>query len=143
MSEQLNKDIESSNTKREEAKAGVAKLHKELATLNKQLGESEVCTLLPPPKRKSSTEFSCTLQDSHSKAERKLQEERATLTRFDNELKELERVIKEKKQAVADADLELTKLQHDAQVLAKEKTAAVNYVANLEKQHEWIAEESS
>jgi structural maintenance of chromosome 2 len=61
------------------------------------------------------------LKESHEKAERKLQEEHATLTRFDNELKELERVIKEKKQAMADADLELTKLQHDIQVLAKEK----------------------
>lgn len=56
-------------------------------------------------------------------------------------MKELERVIKDKKQAVKDADLELTKLEHDMQVLAKEAAAATNLVANLEKQHEWIAEE--
>jgi structural maintenance of chromosome 2 len=53
-------------------------------------------------------------------------------------LKELERVIKEKKQDVSDADLALKKLEHEMQVLGKEKTAAANFVANLEKQYEWI-----
>jgi septal ring factor EnvC (AmiA/AmiB activator) len=82
-------------------------------------------------------------QAAHAKAEKKLQEERATLTRFDNELKELERVIKEKKQAVSDADLQLKKYEHDMQALTKEKTAAVNFVANLEKQYDWIPDESA
>jgi structural maintenance of chromosome 2 len=80
-------------------------------------------------------------QGLHAAAERKLQEERATLTRFDNELSDLERVIKDKKQAVANADLELTKLQHDVQVATKEAAAVSNFIANLEKQHDWIAEE--
>jgi len=63
------------------------------------------------------------------------------LTRFDNELKELERVVKEKKQAISDADLQVKKLEHDIQNLAKEKTAATNFVANLERQYDWIVEE--
>ncbi|KAH9841337.1 uncharacterized protein C8Q71DRAFT_883960 [Rhodofomes roseus] len=65
----------------------------------------------------------------------------ATLSRFDNELKELERVIKEKKQAISDADMQLKKLEHDWQALAKEKPAATNFITNLEKQYDWIAEE--
>ena len=73
---------------------------------------------------------------------RKLQEERATLTRFDNELKELEEVIKGKKQAISDAELQLKKLEHDLQALGKDKVTAANFVANLEKMHEWIAEEN-
>lgn len=77
----------------------------------------------------------------HEEAVRKLQEERATLTRFDNELKALESVIKDKKQSVSDVDLQLQKFDHDMQALAKEKTAAQNFVANLEKLHEWILEE--
>lgn len=77
----------------------------------------------------------------HTKAEAKLWEERATLTRFDNELKELERVIKNKKQCVSDADLGLKKTEHELQSLGKEKAAAANFVVNLEKQYEWIAEE--
>ena len=81
------------------------------------------------------------LKDSHRKAEQKLQEEHATLTRFDNELKELDRVIKDKKKAFDDAEVELNQLQHDIQILGKERTAAANMMANLEKQHEWIAED--
>ena len=42
---------------------------------------------------------------------------------------------------MSDADLQIKKLEHDVQTLAKEKTVAVNFVANLEKQYEWIADE--
>jgi structural maintenance of chromosome 2 len=52
-------------------------------------------------------------------------------------------VVKEKKQAVSDADLQLKKYEHDMQALTKEKTAAVNFVANLEKQYDWIPDESA
>ncbi|KZT64707.1 hypothetical protein DAEQUDRAFT_599662 [Daedalea quercina L-15889] len=119
-SEQLEKDIESAKDNIDEARSGVDKLQQDLEKLKKELSKSE---------------------DSFKKAERKLQEERATLSRFDNELKELERVIKEKKQAISDADLQLKKLEHDLQALAKEKTAAANFITNLEKQYDWIAEE--
>jgi len=34
------------------------------------------------------------------------------------------------------------KLEHDLQTLAKEKTAAANFVTNLEKQYDWIQDES-
>jgi structural maintenance of chromosome 2 len=71
-----------------------------------------------------------------------LQEERATLTRFDTELRELDEVIKAKKQAAADAEVAIKKLEHDVQALAKEKTAHVTATTNLEKQYEWIVEES-
>lgn len=63
------------------------------------------------------------------------------MTRFDTELKDLEAVIKSKKQAIADADLQVQQLEHDIQNLGKEQTTAVNFVAALEKQYEWIAEE--
>jgi structural maintenance of chromosome 2 len=79
---------------------------------------------------------------AHAKAEEKLQEERATLTRFDNELKDLANVIKEKKQAASQADLNLKSLEHAIQVLGKEKTTAIHFVANLEKMYDWIADES-
>lgn len=65
----------------------------------------------------------------------------ATLNRFDTELKELDRVIKEKKGTINQLDLDLGKLQHDVTVLNKEKTGASNAVAKLEQQHEWIQQE--
>jgi len=82
------------------------------------------------------------LQAEHAEAERRLQEERATLTRFDAELRDLDEVIKAKKQVAADAEVAIKKLEHDMQSLAKEKASHVTAVTNLEKQYEWIEEES-
>lgn len=140
--EQNEKDIEASRETLNEAKTAIVKLHKELGKLQEQLKVSEV--------RNSSSSFeargwskACYRGDqaAHLEAEGKLKEERATLTRFDDELKALDRVIKEKKKAAVDAELELKKLEHDMQTLAKEKAAAAHLVDNLEKQYEWIAEE--
>ena len=81
-------------------------------------------------------------QAEHGEAERRLREERATLTRFDTELRELDEVIKAKKQAASDAEVAIKKLDHDLQALMKEKAGHVTATTNLEKQYEWIAEES-
>ena len=80
-------------------------------------------------------------QAEHAAAEEKLQEEMATLSRFDMELKELNRVIKEKKAMVSQADLNVQEFQHDIQVLNKDKTSAANKVAGLEATFEWIAQD--
>lgn len=71
-----------------------------------------------------------------------MQEEKATLSQFDTELKELDRLIKEKKAFVADADLKIQNLQHDIQNLTKEKTTALNHLTRLEQSDPWILEES-
>jgi len=80
-------------------------------------------------------------QAEHATAEEKLQEEMATLSRFDTELKELDRVIKEKKANVSQADLSIQEFQHDIQVLNKDKTSAVNKVTSLEAAYEWIEQD--
>ncbi|KII90449.1 hypothetical protein PLICRDRAFT_157597 [Plicaturopsis crispa FD-325 SS-3] len=118
--EQNEKDIESAKETLSEGRHGVEKLRKELEKLNKELSANEA---------------------SHAKASAKLAEELATLTRFDTELADLQATIREKKQSVSDADLALKKLEHDLGVLAKERTSAENFVANLERQYEWILEE--
>jgi structural maintenance of chromosome 2 len=65
----------------------------------------------------------------------------ATLSRFDMELKELGRVIKEKKAMVSQADLNVQEFQHDIQSLNKEKTSAANKVTSLEATYEWIEQD--
>jgi structural maintenance of chromosome 2 len=65
-----------------------------------------------------------------------------TLTAFDNELKDLGCVIKSKKQALSDFELQLKKLEHNLQTLENEKTKASHVITNLEVQHEWITEET-
>ncbi|KAL5522254.1 SMC2 [Sanghuangporus sanghuang] len=119
--EQTESDIEAAKDTVTQAEQNVASLRKELEKLLKELEKNE---------------------RAHAEALRKLQEERATLTRFDNELKDLEDVIKNKKQAISDAELQLKKLEHDLQALAKDRVTAANFVANLEKMYEWIAEEN-
>jgi structural maintenance of chromosome 2 len=54
---------------------------------------------------------------------------------------ELEQVIKDKKNAAAEADLQLKKLDHDMQNLKKDRTASATKVVELEKLHDWIPEE--
>jgi hypothetical protein len=38
--------------------------------------------------------------------------------------------------------LQLKKIEHDMQTLTKEKTAATNFISNLEKRYDWIQDES-
>ncbi|KAI0337135.1 condensin complex subunit SMC2 [Trametopsis cervina] len=118
--EQMEQDLETDRNGLEEIRAGLVKLDGELVKQNAELKKSEA---------------------EHAKAEARLQAERATLAGFDNELKDLEKVIKEKKHAVAEAELELKKIEHDVQSLGKERTAAANHAIGLEKQFDWILEE--
>jgi hypothetical protein len=76
-----------------------------------------------------------------SKAEAKLQSERAVLTAFDDELAALERDIKSKKQEVSDTELALQKLGHETAGLTKEETAARGLIRDLENQFTWIRDE--
>ena len=81
------------------------------------------------------------MQASYQEAEAKLAEERATLSRYDNELKDLDTTIKTKKQAILDTDLQLKQLEHDINTNTKEKQQLTNAATNLEKQNEWIQDE--
>lgn len=81
------------------------------------------------------------IQAKHAKAEARLQEERATLTQFDNELKELDDAIKVQKKSISDAELNAKRLEHEMGALEKEKVTQVGNMANLEKQYDWIREE--
>ncbi|KAF8468622.1 condensin complex subunit SMC2 [Russula ochroleuca] len=119
--EQIESDITSAREALANASAGIDKMRQELRSLTDKVAKSEA---------------------EHGEAERRLQEERATLTRFDTELRELDEVIKAKKQAAADADVAIKKLEHDMQALAKEKAGHMTAATNLEKQYEWIEEES-
>ncbi|KAG1748065.1 hypothetical protein EDB19DRAFT_240650 [Suillus lakei] len=91
----MEKDIKEAEDSIKGAHAQIAKLNKDVTMLNTKLAKHEV---------------------DHARAEHKLQEERATLTQFDNELKDLENAIREQKKGVSDT---LKKLEYDVAVLSQ------------------------
>ena len=139
LAEQNDGDIAGEKESLEEAKAGIAKMHKELDKLGDEVAASEVLILVIHSLKKYLNSFFGSKQAEHAAAEEKLQEEMATLSRFDMELKELSRVIKEKKAKISQVDLNIQEFQHDIQVLTKDKTSAANKVTGLEATYEWIA----
>ena len=141
LAEQNDGDIAGEKESLEEAKTGLAKLHKELDKLGDEVAASEVHIFFSPDDSDKNVSDFGSGQAEHAKAEEKLQDEMATLSRFDMELKELNQVIKEKKAMVSQADLNVQEFQHDIQVLNKDKTSSANKVASLEATYEWIEQD--
>lgn len=80
-------------------------------------------------------------KNDYRAAEAKLNDERAALVAFDNELADLEKDLKAKKKEIVDAELALKKAEHDVILAAKEKSGLELAKENLEKQFTWIQEE--
>lgn len=118
--QQLESDIEAARAEVKEAIAAHAKSKAELAELGKQLASQ---------------------QSEHKAAEAKFKAERAVLARFDNEVNDLERDLKAKKQEIVDAELSLKKIEHDLGLAKKERSSSEAAKENLEKQFPWILEE--
>ncbi|KIJ99285.1 hypothetical protein K443DRAFT_680122 [Laccaria amethystina LaAM-08-1] len=118
--EQLESDLEGERKKLEEAQSGIESMRVELQNLNEQVSKRG---------------------NIHAQAAVKLEEELATLGRFDTELKELERVIKEKKESISQAEITLKEIEHAVVNLQKEKVTAGNDIVKLQKLHPWIEED--
>lgn len=67
-------------------------------------------------------------------------EELAHLTRFDEQLKDLDKAISKKKDALADCDVQLDKVDGELKGLEVQKQEALGHVKNLEKEP-WIKEQ--
>ncbi|KAG1722017.1 hypothetical protein EDB19DRAFT_1916967 [Suillus lakei] len=88
----MEKDVKEAEGSIKGAHAQIAKLNKDMTTLSAKLAKHEA---------------------DHARAEHKLQEERAMLPQFDNELEDLENAIREQKKGVSDA---LKGLEHDVEM---------------------------
>lgn len=80
-------------------------------------------------------------QEAHDHAQAQLEDEQAKLTRFDDELRDLEEAKRSKSSQITEEGLELQKLGHQLEKLHKDQQNAAQLVANMEKEHEWIHEE--
>ncbi|KAG8958059.1 Structural maintenance of chromosomes protein 2 [Tulasnella sp. 419] len=118
--EQIEKDIKASTAEVNEAKTAATKVRSELEELRGSMAS---------------------YQTTHDKNIAKLQKERAALTRFDEELSALERVIEDKKQEIADLDLQVGQTQHTMKNFEKDLAGIESQLKKLESKYTWIEEE--
>ena len=74
-------------------------------------------------------------------AQAQLEDERAKLSGFDDELKSLEDTSKAKSKRITEESLELQKLGHQVEKFHKEQQQAAQALASMQSEHEWIADE--
>lgn len=81
------------------------------------------------------------LKTAHDTAQAELEDERAKLHLFDDELGALDEAIRSKNARIAEEGLEMQKLSHQVEKFHKEQQGAADNVARLEAEHEWIQDE--
>ncbi|KAI9804517.1 MAG: hypothetical protein M1825_001416 [Sarcosagium campestre] len=80
-------------------------------------------------------------KDAHEIAQACLDDERAKLTGFDDELRALEEVSRSKVSQLTEEGLEMQKLGHQIERYHKEQQSASQTVARMESEHDWIEQE--
>ncbi|KAG8946963.1 Structural maintenance of chromosomes protein 2 [Tulasnella sp. 424] len=118
--ESLEKDIESSAAEVQGAKEAVVSVREELEQLQADVAQ---------------------FQAAHEKNVAKLKKERAALTRFDEELADLDQVIKAKKQEIVDVDLEIQQAEHDHKSMDAQLANLISQGDKMEKKYPWIEDE--
>lgn len=81
------------------------------------------------------------IQQELNKAQENLEQERQLISAVNEELKELERLHKQKSSEVTDHNLEIQKLEHEMDRQNREHQHSRDMVASLEEEHEWIADQ--
>lgn len=81
------------------------------------------------------------VQDALDIAQARLDDERARLTGFDDELRALEEATRSKAARITEEGLEMQKLGHQIERFHKEQQGAAQTVSQMEKEHDWIGDE--
>ncbi|CAZ82813.1 unnamed protein product [Tuber melanosporum] len=118
--EQAGGDLAASREQLEEADMTLRSMQDEVAELKKEQAK---------------------IKDLHDVALAQLEDERAKLTGFDEELRELESATRSKNARLAEEALEKQKLGHEIERFHKDQQTATELVARMEREHEWIEDE--
>ncbi|KAK7956197.1 condensin subunit [Apiospora aurea] len=113
----------------------------DLAAAREQLQEVELAIKSQQQEIEELVKKQSKLQDTHDEVQAALDDERAKLTLFDDELRSLEEAMRSKNSRVAEEGLEMQKLGHTVEKFHKEQQNAVQAVAHMEKEHDWIGDE--
>ncbi|ORZ11270.1 hypothetical protein BCR41DRAFT_110256 [Lobosporangium transversale] len=115
--EQLEKDVKGASQELSESKSVISKFKDERDRLQEQL---------------------VMLESSLEKTQLEFEREKAQLNAYDEELKELEALSKQKAKVVAESRLEIQNLTHETDRLSKENNSLLNAINDLEGSHDWI-----
>ena len=147
----LQKELQSSRLEAEQAGADIGAAQEQLAEVDSTLEaqEAEVKDLQREQVQakvgqKDSSEVliaKSILQDAQDIAQARLDDERAKLTGFDEELKALEDASRSKSSRITEEGLEMQKLTHQIEKFHKDQQSAGQILKEMEKEHEWIADE--
>lgn len=113
----------------------------DLSAAEEQSAEAENALNAQKEEVKSLKREQARIKDAHDIAQAHLDDERAKLTGFDEELRELEQTMQAKNSQITEEGLELQKLGHQLEKLQKDQQAAAQTVAHMEEEHEWIEDE--
>ncbi|KKK26454.1 hypothetical protein P175DRAFT_0482635 [Aspergillus ochraceoroseus IBT 24754] len=113
----------------------------DLSAAEEQFAESENTLKAQMEEIHSLKREQARIKDAHDITQAHLEDERAKLTGFDDELRDLERTMQTKNSQITEEGLEMQKLGHQLEKLQKEQQAAAQAVAHLEEEHEWIEDE--
>ncbi|KAK1597365.1 RecF/RecN/SMC N terminal domain-containing protein [Colletotrichum navitas] len=113
----------------------------DLSAAREQLQEVEVAIKAQQQDIEDLVKQQSSLQDTLDGVQAELDDERAKLHGFDDELHALEEATRSKNARIAEESLEMQKLGHQVERFHKEQQSAVQTVAHMEKEHDWIADE--
>ncbi|GAB1191269.1 hypothetical protein APSETT444_000441 [Aspergillus pseudonomiae] len=113
----------------------------DLSAAEEQSAEAENALNAQKEEVKSLKREQARIKDAHDIAQAHLDDERAKLTGFDEELRELEQTMQAKNSQITEEGLDLQKLGHQLDKLQKDQQAAAQTVAHMEEEHEWIEDE--
>ncbi|KAF5874132.1 putative condensin subunit protein [Botrytis fragariae] len=130
----LHKELQSAQMDTEQVGGDLSNAQEQLQEVEQTLKaqEEEIASLVSEQAQ---------VKDSHDISQAHLDDERAKLTGFDDELHSLEQASRSKSSRITEEGLEMQKLGHQIEKFHKEQQAAVQTVSHMEQEHEWIADE--
>ncbi|KAH0608571.1 uncharacterized protein H6S33_001705 [Morchella sextelata] len=113
----------------------------DLATAQEQLEEADTALKAQQEEVTQLKREQAKVKDLHDIALAHLEDERAKLTGFDEELRSLEEATRAKNARIAEEALEKQKLGHEIERFHKDQQTANDIVSHMEREHEWIEDE--
>lgn len=113
----------------------------DLSAAREQLQEVEVAIKAQQQDIEELSKQQAKVAETHDTAQAELEDERAKLHQFDDELRALEEATRSKKARITEEGLEMQKLGHQIEKFHKEQQSAGDNVARLEAEYEWIQDE--